>query len=40
MASKIKKGDQVVVIAGAQKGTVGTVATRPPRVQTRSSSKA
>jgi large subunit ribosomal protein L24 len=26
MASKIKKGDQVVVIAGAQKGTVGTVA--------------
>jgi len=26
MASKIKKGDQVVVIAGAAKGTVGTVA--------------
>jgi large subunit ribosomal protein L24 len=26
MASKIKKGDKVVVIAGAHKGTVGTVA--------------
>ena len=26
MASKIKKGDQVIVIAGAAKGTVGTVA--------------
>lgn len=26
MAAKIKKGDKVVVIAGAQKGTVGTVA--------------
>jgi large subunit ribosomal protein L24 len=25
MASKIKKGDKVVVIAGAHKGTVGTV---------------
>ena len=26
MASKIKKGDQVVIIAGASKGTKGTVA--------------
>ncbi len=26
MASKIKKGDKVVVISGAHKGTVGTVA--------------
>jgi large subunit ribosomal protein L24 len=26
MARKIRKGDQVMVIAGAQKGTVGTVA--------------
>jgi len=39
MASKIKKGDQVVVIAGAQKGTVGTVARRYGLLSTKYSVK-
>lgn len=32
MASKIKKGDKVIVIAGAHKGTVGAVARVLPEV--------